>query len=191
MPDIKKTIVKKKYWYIITANDALKNAVLGESFLSDPAQLKGKHITVNLVQVTNDSKNQSVNLKFLINAVENNRGIADPIGYEIMPSSIRRLIRKEKKKLSLSFICETADKVKIIIKPLTIIKKTTKGSIEKALRKQTQEFLTKSIQKMRYNDLILNMINYKLQESLKNHLKKIYPLKVYEIRQMERVYTTT
>ena len=184
MAEQKKTKVRKKEWFPVVAREVLKNAFLGETFLGSPSEMVGRHITVNLMQITNESKNQNVNMSFLIAGTEGGKGIADPVGYEIMPSSIRRLVRKEKKKVDVSFICETADKVKIRIKPIFIIKKTTKGSTETAIRKYTRDFLTKAVQKLDYNSLILDMINYKLQDALRNHLKKVYPLKTCEIRQM-------
>ncbi|MEK6808163.1 MAG: hypothetical protein AABY14_00585 [Nanoarchaeota archaeon] len=184
MVEIKKTKIKKKEWYEIMARGDMKNAFLGEVHLSEPSKMLGRCITVNLAQITNDSKHQHASLKFIINEVKDNKGLADVIGYEIGLSNVRRLVKKEKKKVELSFVCETADKVKLRIKPLMVIKKTTKGSTETALRKQTKDFLTKSIQKMQYHGLVSDMINNKLQEDVKAHLKKVYPLKNYDIRQM-------
>ena len=184
MAEQKKTKIKKKEWQLITAGSIFNNAVLGETYLSNPSEMIGRYITVNLMQITNDSKSQNINLRFFIKGLDNNRGIADVIGYEVMPSSIRRLVRKEKKKVDLSFVCNTADNVCIRIKPIMIIKKNTKGSTETALIKLTHDFLIKTVSKLKYNELVLDMIGYKLQDTVKSNLRKIYPLKQFEIRQM-------
>lgn len=184
MTEQKKTKIKKKEWYPIITTDVLKNTFLGESYLSEPSAMAGRHITVNLMQISNDQRNQNIYLKFLISEIKDNKGIAEIIGYYMTQSYIRRLVRKEKKKLELSFDCNTADGVMIRIKPITIIKKTTMGSTERAIRKNTRDFLTKRIQKTTYNNLVHEIITYKLQDELKKTLKKIFPLKLYEIKDM-------
>ena len=184
MAEQKKTKIKKKEWCLITADKLFNNVILGESYLSSPSEMIGRYITVNLMQITNDSKSQNINLKFFISRIDNNKGIGDVIGYEIMPSNIRRLVRKEKKKVELSFVCTTSDNVKVRIKPIMIIKKDTKGSTETALRKHSHDFIVKTIAKLNYSDMILDIIEYKLQDAVKSSLRKIYPLKQFDIRQM-------
>lgn len=175
---------KKKRWYNIFAPKLLKGILIGETFLSDPKLILGKTIKVNLMTLTNDVKKQNINVKFILNQVQGEKALTQLIGYEVIPSSIKRLVRKGEKRVDSSFVCETSDKKKVRIKPLFLIKTTTKSSIESALRKQTLNFLTKTIKKLDYDTLTNNLIFHKLQSSLRDELKIIYPLKICEIRQM-------
>ena len=63
----------------------------------------------------------------------------------------------------------------------------TKKSILSALRKAAYNSLSEKIGKMSYEDIIKELIEYKLQITLKRELSKIYPLRVCEIRVIELV----
>lgn len=182
--DDKKSKIKKKRWYPIIAPKLLKEVVLGETTVAEPELMLKKAITVNLMTITNDPKKQNINVKFVINEVTGNRALTEMVGFEIIPASLKRLIRKGKKKIDISFVCETSDKKRVRIKPLFLIRNTTKGSTESALRKYTIDFLTKTISKVTYDELINLLISHKIQESLRAAVKRIYPLKISEIRYM-------
>ncbi len=184
MAEAKKIKVRKKEWYAIVAKDVLNGAMLGESFVADQNELINKPIKVNLMQITNESRHQNTNIKFIIKSVENKNGIADIIGYELSNSTIRRFVRKEKKKIDLSFLCITSDGVAIRIKPIMVIKKNAKGSTQTVLRKQAISYLTKTIQKTDFKTFVNDLIFGKLQDGLRKHLSKFYPMKIMEIRHM-------
>jgi len=176
--------IKKKRWYQIFAPSLLKDTLLGETLLTDSSALVGKTVTVNLMGLINDVRKQNINVKFLINQVQGDRALTEITGYEIIPASLKRLIRKGKKRVDISFVCKTSDNKKIRVKPLLLIKTSTKGSTEYALRKESIEFLTGAIAKTSYDNLVMGLISYKIQGALRGHLKKVYPLRVCEIRYM-------
>lgn len=180
-----KTIkAKKKRWYQIVGPRLFKEAVLGETYVDDLGSMLGKTLKINLMGLTNDMKQQNVNIKFQISEIRGDKACTNVIGYEVIPATIRRLIRRGKKRMDISFACETSDKVKIRIKPLLITKKTMKSSVNSALRKSITEYLTQNIKKMNYENLVSNLVAHRLQLSLRDHIKKIYPLRICEIREM-------
>lgn len=177
-------IVKKKpkKWYSILAPQEFKQIEIGETLTSSPNSLLGKTLKINLMQLTNDIKKQNVNITFKIIQIKDDKAFTEIKKYELLQMAVRRIISKEKNKLDSSFLCKTKDNIAIRLKPLLITKSKTKKSILSTLQNQTKKFLTENISKLSYSELIIYLINYKLQTQLKEHLKKIYPVSLFQIR---------
>lgn len=178
------TKIKRKKWFPIIAPKIFRNTVLGETYVSDEQSMLGKNIKVNLMSLTGDIKKQNIEIDFVVEKVENNKAIADIIGYHMVTTSVKRLVRRSSHKLENSFSCQTSDGKKIRIKTLILTFSTTKGTILSRLRATSIDYIIKTIKKLTYNNLINELVTHKFQESLKNNLKKIYPLRACEIRYM-------
>jgi len=176
------TKVKKKQWYQIIAPNQFDNVVIGETLVYDPQAMIGKSLSQSLFNLTNDIKRQNVNIHFKVVGVEENKGKASIIGYEIIPSSVKRFVRRNSEKADLSFSCETSDNIFLRVKPLVITRADVKGSIAAKLRNNIVQFLIRTIKRMTYEELMRDMISHKLQMEMRSALNKIYPLKVCEIR---------
>ena len=174
--------LKKKQWYPIIAPKQFEEVVLGETLVAEPQQMLGRTLSHSLMNLTNDVKRQNVNIHFKIVEVENNRAKTNIIGYEIVPSSIKRFVRRNSLKADLSFNCETSDNVLLRVKPLVITRANIKGSVAAKLRNNIIAFLTKTIKKMTYEEALNDLILHKLQNLMKSAFNKIYPLKACEIR---------
>lgn len=181
----KPTKIKRKKWCQIIAPKIFRDIVLGETFIADPKLALNKTITQNLMNLIHDVRKQNINIKFIVDNVEGDNAYTSIIGYGMIPASIRRLTRRRSEKIELSFVCSTSDNKKIRIKPLILAISMTKGSVAAKLNKTVIEYLNKTISKMTFDNLVTDLINYKLQTSLKEHLKKIYPLRTCEIKSME------
>jgi len=179
--------VIKKQWYPILAPKIFQSEVIGETHVYEPSQMVGKGITKNLMNLTNDVKRQNININFKIVDVENGKGLTNIVGYYMVQSSIRRLIRRNIEKISMSFPCRTSDNKNILFKPLLITRFSTTGSVATKIRKNAQDSLVKYISAISYDNLVNDLISHKLQNSLKKELSKIYPLRICEIRSMEIV----
>jgi len=174
--------LKKKQWFPIMAPKQFDNVVLGETLVNDPNAMLGKTLSHSLMNLTNDSKRQNVNIHFKVVEIEGDKAKTKIIGYQIIPSSVKRFVRRNSEKMDLSFTCDTADNVFIRIKPLVITKADVKGSVAAKLRNTIASFLSKTIKKMTYDELLNDLILNKLQSLMRENLNKIYPLKVCEIR---------
>ena len=186
-PKAAKALAKgiKKKWYNIVSPEMFRDFVIGETFVAEPSIIVGKTLSINLMTLTNDIKKQNINLKFLVNRVENETGIANVVGYELVPSSVRRLVRRGKQRIDPSFVCHTSDNIRVRVKPLLLAAININNSVLKSLRKASIDFITSGISKTSYPDLINSLMSYGLQKELRDHLKKIYPLKICEIREMK------
>lgn len=187
MVEEKTTRIKKKKWYQIVGPRVFREMRLGETLVYDPQSMLNKILKINLMNLTREVKRQNVNIKFQITQIKGEQAFAEIIGYEMIPATIRRFVRRGKKRVDMSFICETSDKKKVRIKPVTITKKTMKSSVSHAIRKSITDYLKNNIKKMDYNNLVTSLISYRLQRSLRDSIRKIYPLRICEIREMSIV----
>lgn len=176
------TKIKKKQWFPIIAPKQFDNVVLGETLVYEPGAMLGKTLSHSLMNLINDMKRQNINIHFKIVEVDNGKAKTSIIGYEIIPSSVKRFVRRSSEKMDVSFACETADNVFIRVKPLVITKSDVKGSVAAKLRNSIVSFLAGTIKKMPYDEFIGDLISHKLQALMRENLSKIYPLKVCEIR---------
>ena len=173
--------VKRKKWIKIIAPKLFNNEIMGEIPVTEPKSLVGRCISVSLMGLIGDMKKQGTNVKFTITNVQGDRASTELVGYSIVPSSVRRLVRRGKERLEMSFICKTSDNKIIRIKPLMVPPIKLKGSVCVALRKTTSNYLTTNIAKLSFDNLIKDLITTKLQKSLKDELKKTYPLRIIEV----------
>jgi len=176
--------LKKKQWYNILAPKQFENAVIGETLVYEPSAMLGKTLSHSLMNLTNDSKRQNINIHFKVVEIEGDKAKTSIVGYQIIPSSVKRFMRRNSEKMDLSFACETADNVLLRVKPLIITKADVKGSVAAKLRNSIVAFLVKEIKKMKYDELVNDLILHKVQDTMRQNFNKIYPLKVCEIRYM-------
>ena len=177
----KSTKVKKKSWVQILAPKSFGNDIIGEIYVFEAESLIGRDITVNLMSLTGDMKKQNTNLKFVIDSLEGSKAITTLEGYYLVPASVRRLVRRGKKRLDLSFTCRTSDNKKVRIKPLLIPLTKVKSSSSHDLRRATISHTTERLSKMTFENVVRELMNYKLQKSLKEDIKKIYPVRILEV----------
>ena len=176
--------IARKGWYPILAPKLFQNAVLGETYVYEPQEMVGKGIVSNLMGLTNDIKRQNINIGFRINSVENGKAFADVIGYYMLNSSIKRMVRRDIEKIDMSFSCKTSDNKTLQVKPLFIARSATKGSVAAKIRRIAQDSLMRYISSVTYDTFVNDLVSHKVQTSLKNELSKVYPLRVCEIRHM-------
>ena len=174
--------LKKKQWYNIIAPKQFDNVVIGETLVYEPGAMLGKTLSHSLMNLTNDTKRQNINIHFKVVAIDGDNAKTSIVGYQIIPSTVKRFVRRNSEKMDLSFTCDTADNVFLRVKPLVITKADVKGSTAAKLRNNIISFLGKTIKKMTYDELISDLISRKLQDSMRQNFSKMYPLKVCEIR---------
>ena len=174
--------IRKKIWYSILAPKLFKEQPIGETCVYEKEAMIGKTINENLMSLTSDVKRQSVTLKFEVDKVENNKARTKLISYRIIPATVKRLVRRNSKKIDLSFSCTTADSVRLRIKPILVTRSKTSNSILNKMRNTTVEFITKTIKSAKFDEVVNQLIQHKIQSTLRTHLKKLYPLKTCEIR---------
>jgi|SRR3989338_851475 len=176
--------IARKEWYPILAPKLFQNAVLGETYVYEPQEMLGKGVVSNLMGLTNDIKRQNINILFRVNSVDNGKAFADIIGYNMLNSSIKRLVRRNIEKIDMSFSCKTSDNKTLQVKPLLIARAATKGSIAAKIRRIAHDSLIRYISSVTYDTFVNDLVSHKVQTSLRSELNKVYPLRICEIRYM-------
>ncbi len=173
---------KKKKWLQIVAPKLFNNQVLGESYVASSDKLIGKQVKYNLMNLIRKPSNSSINLSFVVDTIKEDKGMTKLVGYEMVPSSVKRMVKRGKNKVELSFSCLTSDDVQIRIKPLVITKSITTGVVLASLRRGIVDELVASIGKLNFDELMKQLISNQLQISLKKKLKTIYPIRGVVVR---------
>ena len=176
--------VRKKKWLKIIAPRTFNNMVLGESYVYDAKQLIGKSLKVNMMTLSRDPKQQHLNILFKVTKLDGDTGLAEVKGFVIVPSFLKRIVRRGKNRLDMSFKCKIKDKV-IRIKPILLTRSQTHSSVLKDLRKTAIEIIKKAFANYKYDDLVMDLLAYKVQRKIKSDLGKIYPLKSCDIRSIK------
>ncbi len=189
MAKVKKTKikkVKKKKWVTIIAPKLFNEAVLGEIPTIDMKTLLGKLITVNMMNITRNPKLQGINLKFAIISLQSNDRVGtELVGYEIIPASIKRMVRRRKSRIDDSFSVMSSDERKVRVKPFILTLNKANQSTNTAIIRATREFFIRTIAKSNYETFIKSLVTKKVQKELYDSIKKIYPIAVCEIRVMK------
>ena len=175
---------KKKKWYTILASNEFNNAEIGETLTFDAKDMMGKNVEANLANLINDIKKQNVKIVFKIINAAGDKLNTKFVSYNLLPSYIRRVVRRDKEKIEDSFICLTKDNVKIRLKTLMITKDRTKHTILTKIRRESREVVTEEIKKLDFLDVLKDIAMNKFQRSLKDHIKKIYPLGICDIKNL-------
>jgi small subunit ribosomal protein S3Ae len=181
---------KQKKWYRVVAPQQFGSRQLGETMALEEDMLRGRTVKVSLSLVTGDAKKQSTNAIFEIKEVKN--GVAETVlkAMEIAPSSIRRLVRKGKNRIDLSFICATKDGVVCRIKPFVVTRSKVGGLLLTKMRKLLEDVVRVEAHKETFDNFVYDVITGKVQRAIKQRLNKIYPLKICEVRVLEKTVTT-
>jgi ribosomal protein S3AE len=174
--------IKKKKWYSIVGPPLFSDMVLGELPAYDAQTGLGKSLIVNLMTVTGDVKNQSVNLKFTVMSVQDDKLLAEPVGYILSPSFIKRVVRRRHSRLDEAYTLMTVDGKKVTIKPLIITRTVANRSVISAIRRECQKAVTANVTAAKYDDLLSDIITTKFQKETRKGLSKIFPLKSFEVK---------
>jgi small subunit ribosomal protein S3Ae len=172
---------KKKKWYSIHAPSSFGGAELGESYVAAPENIIGKRIRVNLSNVSK-TRNQNVRIKFQVTGVNEEKGITEPVSYEMLANHINRVVRKNKSKIDSSLKLKTKDKAEVTVKAIIITRTKVKGGVLTAVKKEAVNLIEEQVKNSPFSKLLDSIIAYDFQKALKHSLKKITPIQTVEIK---------
>jgi ribosomal protein S3AE len=178
----------RKKWVKINSNKAFfKGQEIGETYTANPANVIGKVVKVNLMNLTGDPKKQSFSARFKVTKSEDAGAEADFIGYAMSNSQAKRMVRRATDKVEDSFLIQTKDNATVRIKPVLVTRNSTNKSVLTALRKKSKEFITERSKATDYTNLVSEILTGRLQKDLRLSLKKIYPTNIVEIKALNKI----
>lgn len=187
-PIVKAKVQKliKKRWFNIIAPKHLNELVVGEVYTGDVKTAVGRIFHVNLAAVTGETQHQQMHISFKIVNANGDQLHSIVQGFKIIPSAIKRLIRKKRPRVELSFVGETSDGVKVRVKPFGVARGNVSGGAMSAVRNEVKRMLLETMKSLTFEDLVNDTLNNKIQKTISDSTKKIYPLARFEIRWLER-----
>ncbi|BBL45710.1 30S ribosomal protein S3Ae [Nanobdella aerobiophila] len=177
----------KKVWIDIIAPSNIFNEIkLGETPINKDniENVVGRKLDLNLAFILNNFRYQNFKAIFKINKISGTKAYSDLVDIMLYPAYIRRVSRKGTSKIEESFEANTKDNYLIKVKPLIITKYKAHREQKNELRKSFRKYLEEKIPTLNYYELIEKMINYDLQNEVKQVLNKIFPVNNIEIRRI-------
>lgn len=132
------------------------------------------------LDLTPDLRGKSLELKMEIK-LKDGKPTGEAKEIYLMGYFIRRMMRKGTDYVEDSFLANCSDH-RIRIKPFLITRKRVSRAVRNALRVAAKEFLISYVKEKSFENLVLDIINNKMQKELNAKLKKVYPLGLCEIR---------
>ena|GEM_PF-876774 len=172
----------KKKWVPIFAPKSFDGIPLGETHVENADSAVGKSITANLMNLTGDMRKQGVEIRFDVVKVQEGKAYCAVTGYELLPSMMKRIVRRGRSKVSDSFIVRTATGRLVRIKPIIITANHASGGACTAMRLATRQRIKQLIKSMSFDRLVQDLINFKVQRAVKDEVNKTHPVKGVEIK---------
>lgn len=173
---------KKKIWVPINSPKMFGERKIGETYVYSANEAMGKTIEQNLMILTGDIKKQHITLKFVVDSVSGGTAHTHLISYSMAPSYIKRIVRRRRDKIDYSKVFKTKDNFNVRIKPLIITNTKARGSALTALTKRSQALIASRVSQLMFQELVEEIISFRLQSYVRNNLKSIFPVKSSEIR---------
>jgi len=180
---VKKT--KSKAWYTIVSPEIFGSREMGKTTSADPSYLKGRKVVASAVEVTNNFNKYYMKFKFRINELQGDRAITEFDGSECMRDYISRMVIRYVRRIDSVQDLETRDGVRLRVKTIAIVSKKMKSSIVKIVRKRMQELMADELRKSTLGDFVERMIDDKSKARVLNEIRRIYPVRNFEIRKTE------
>lgn len=179
--------LKGKEWYILVAPKIFKEKVIGETPVGDPKTLIGRKVDAYLINLIDDLSKYYLKFYFKVNDIKENKAHTEFAGLECLRDYISRLIRYGIKRIDTIQDLTTKDEKKIRVKTITITSKKMKKNVEAGLKKFVEEKFKKEVESSKLDEFIEKIINDTIKNSIINEGSKIYPIRAFEVRKVERL----
>jgi small subunit ribosomal protein S3Ae len=179
--------LRGKEWYTLIAPKVFGEKEIGETPASEPKTLIGRKVDVHLINLINDLSKYYVKFYFKVNKIDGDKAYTQFDGMECLRDYISRLIRYGIKRVDTIQDLTTSDKVKLRVKTIIITSKKIRKMVEINLKKYVEGKIKKTVENNKLNDFIKNIVNDTLKNSVIREGSKIYPIRTFEIRKIERL----
>jgi len=179
--------LKGKEWYVLLAPKLFKEKEIGETPVGDAKTLIGRRIDVYLINLVDDLSKYYIKFYFKVKEIKDDKAYTEFAGFECLRDYISRMIRYGIKRIDIVQNLTTSDKAKLRIKTIIITSKKMKKNVEVDLKKFVEEKMKKNIETNTLNEFIEKTINDNFKNSILDEGSKIYPIRIFEIRKVERL----
>lgn len=177
--------VKKKYPVEFVAPELFNSKSLGNARVSDLGNIVGKTIAMNMMYVAESVKFQNIRLTFKVSSVDSGKAQTHIQKYEQVPYYLSRFIKKDSDLVEINESVVTKDGVELVVKMFIVTKSRVSHLVLTQIREKSCELIKTECANITYENLMSNIVYSKIQQGLRNELKKITPLKVFEFKKVE------
>jgi small subunit ribosomal protein S3Ae len=178
--------VVKKRWYEIQSPSVFNSMIIGETLAVVPESIVGRSVRINLGTLMKSGRKQNVDVTLRINEVKAGKCHTEFYSLEIVPSYVKRLVKRAKSRIDDSFVVEMKDGVKIRLKPLLLVRSKVQRAVLTDLRNKAKEILTEKAKELTLNEFINKTISAEILKGIKAELKHIHLVNTVEMRAMVR-----
>lgn len=176
---------RKKRWYGIVAPQEFNSKRIGETLAGEPNEMLGRSVKINLMNLIDDYKKQGINIHFKVEAVNDDNAVCKTIGYEMLKSHARRMVRKGADKMDDSFIAQAKDGGQFRVKPVVVTRNMVPHSALGMMRKIIRDYVIEKFKELSSIEVFEAAIQSKLQREMRSSIAKICPVSACEIRTLE------
>jgi ribosomal protein S3AE len=174
--------VKRKFPVEIKVPEVFNSVSLGKSNVTDMNALIGKKIKINLMYITKNVRNQNIRLQFRVNDVHSGVASTEVISCEQIPYYLNRFVKKGSDLVTDSFECISKDGKTLRVKPFVVTKQNTSANVLNSIREKVKELVEKDVKSKTAEEFIADVTGGKVQIGYRNEVKKIFPLKAFEFK---------
>jgi ribosomal protein S3AE len=142
-----------------------------------PEELQGRIIKYDLTRMLK-GKNSLLDLDVYM---KEDKLTSTPRKLTLLPTYIRRMIRKNTDPVETSFKLECKD-AELTIKPFLVTRRKVSRKVKQALRENIEKEIKEDCKNKKYEYIFDDIIKNKLQKEMSLKLKRVYPLSLCEIR---------
>ncbi|MFH0711330.1 MAG: 30S ribosomal protein S3ae [Candidatus Aenigmatarchaeota archaeon] len=183
MATTKKT--KTKEWYSIIAPKMFDEREIGKTMISDPAHLVGRKVNLSMLELTNDFSKYYMKISFKVDKVDGNNAYTAFSGTEVAKDFLSRMVLRRIRRIDNVENITTKDGTKLVVKSIAIVPRRIKSSIEKVIRVEIKNMLKEQVESMSLEEFINNILSDTIKNKILQHIRRIYPVKTFEIRKVQ------
>jgi len=176
---------KSKEWFTIIAPKIFEERELGRTMVSDPQQLIGRRISLNLLELTNNFNKFYMKFTFRVARLEGNKAFTEFDSSECLQDYISRMVLRRVRRIDTVQDLKTKDGVAIRVKGLGIISRRVKSSIQKTIRSSMKDMIKNFVENSTFNELIESILGDELKNYILKEARRIYPVRNFEVRKTQ------
>lgn len=178
---------KAKTWFQVLAPAIFENKEIAEIVANEDKSLVGRIVKVSLMDAAGTGSQNAMFtlLKFRVTDVKGHNANTKLIGYEIMPTYLKTLVRRNKSLIHASVPVKTKEDQTVYVKVIAVTGSKVSQNTKKNLRNSLVDEVKKGTDGMTYDQLIQEVIYGRLTAKLFARLKTITPMKRVEVRKCE------
>lgn len=183
----------KKEWFLILAPEYLGNKEIGKTLTNNPKNLVGRRLVISAIDLTNDLSKYYLKLGFRIISFDGNKKIAKTEfdSSECLRDYIARMIVRRVTRIDVIQDEITKDNKKIRVKSIAVLPRRPTSSVRRAVRKKISEEIKEIVSNCILAKFVHGILNEEWKKRIADKIRKIYPLRNFEIRKVEMLGNNT